>query len=176
MAGFSGSPARPYFFLEGHPYMGDGVRTAIWTFSIGGGNYFFHADYDQETVRTGIMGYDPYVPGGDKGMVKRDWLGHASRFFNEHVVDLDTMAPHNELSSSGTYCLADPGREYAVYSKIGSSSTITLDLTHAAGKTMNCRFHDPRTGLFGSTFTRTGGGIEMFTKPDSNDWTLHVVE
>jgi len=174
--GFSGSPIRPYFFLEGHPYMGDGVRTAIWTFSIGGGSYFFHGDYDQETVRTGIMGYDPYVPGGDKGMYKRDWLGHASRFFNEHVFDLDTMAPHNELSGSGSYCLADPGREYVVYSKIGSSSTFTLDLTHAAGKTMNCRFYDPRTGFFGSSFARAGGGIETFTKPDSNDWTLHVVE
>ena len=83
-------------------YQGSGVRSAIWTFSIGGGSYFFHADAGQETVRTGIMGYDPHVPGGDKGMDKRDWLGHASRFFNEHVSHLDSMVPHNDLSSTGT--------------------------------------------------------------------------
>jgi len=173
VSGFTGSPARPYFFLEGHPYMGDGVRTAIWTFSVGGGNYFFHGDYDQETVTTGIMGYDPYVPGGDKGMYKRDWLGDASRLFNEHIVDLDSMAPHNELCDSGAYCLADPGREYVVYSSSGSS--FNVDLSAGAGETFACRFYDPSNGNFQSTFQRTGGGVEAFTKPDSSDWALHMV-
>jgi len=55
--GFKADPARPYIYLEGEPYAGDAVRTAIWTFSTGGGHYFFHADAGQETVRTGIMGY-----------------------------------------------------------------------------------------------------------------------
>lgn len=76
VSGFKGSPTKPYLNLEGEPYTGDHIRTAIWTFSTGGGHYFFHADAGQETVRTGIMGYDPLVPNGDKGMDKRDWLGH----------------------------------------------------------------------------------------------------
>ncbi len=174
VSGFTATPTKPYFFLEGEPYMGDGVRTAVWTFTTGGGSYFFHADAGQETDQTGIMGYDPYVPGGDKGMYKRDWLGYASRLFNEHVYELDTMAPHNELSDSGTCCLADPGREYVVYSKTGSSTTFNVNLSAAAGQTFNCRFYNPRTGAFGSTFQRTGGGTESFTKPDSDDWALHV--
>jgi len=91
VSGFKGSPAKPYLNLEGEPYMGDNVRTAIWTFAAGGGHYFFHADAGQETARTGIMGYDPQVPNGNKGMYKRDWLGHASRFFNDHVEDLDSL-------------------------------------------------------------------------------------
>ena len=173
---FQAGPARPYLLLESGPYMGEDLRTSIWTFSIGGGHYFFHADEGQETVRTGIMGYDPYISGADKGMYKRDWLGHASRLFNDHVVDLDSMAPHNELSSSGTYCLADPGREYVVYSKIGSSTGFSLNLSHAAGKTLTCRFYNPRTGQLGSPIYRAGGATESFTKPDSNDWALHVVE
>ena len=177
VSGFNGSPNKPYLNLEGEPYMGDGVRTGIWTFSIGGGHYFFHADAGQETDQTGIMGYDPYVPGGDKGMYKRDWLGHASRFFNEHVADLDTLVAHNELSGSGTYCLAEPGREYVVYSKIGSSTTFNLNLSAAVGKTLNCRFYNPRDGQFESTFQRTGGSSsEPFTKPDTDDWVLHIVE
>jgi len=173
--GFMTTPVRPYFNLEGAPYMGDGVRTGIWTFSIGGGHYIFHADCDQETVRTGIMGYDPYVPGGDKGMYKRDWVGYASRFFNEYVSDLDSMTPWNSLVGSGSYCLAQPGTEYAVYSK-SSYSTITVNLSAAAGKTLDCRFYDPRDGLFNATFQRTGGSSsESFTKPSSDDWVLHII-
>ncbi len=178
VSGFSGYPARPYFNLEGAPYMGDEVRTAIWTFSIGGGSFIFHADERQETVRTGIMGYDPQVPDGDKGMYKRDWLGHAGTFFNQHVDDLDSLVPANGLSSSpGTYCLADNGAEYAVYSRIGSSAGFSLNLSAAAGKTLNCRFYNPRTGVFNVTFQRPGGdSAESFTKPDSDDWVLHIVE
>jgi hypothetical protein len=174
---FKRIPIRPYFFLEGEPYQGSGVRTAIWTFSMGGGNYFFHADAGQETVRTGIMGYDPYVPGGDKGMYKRNWLGHASRFFNEHVNFLDSMVPHNDLSSAGTYCLADPGREYVVYCTINSSLAFDLDLSTAEGKTVNCRFYDPRDGQFEQMFQRVdSSSSETFTKPTSDDWILHVFQ
>jgi len=175
--GFMTTPVRPYFNLEGAPYMGDTVRTGIWTFSIGGAHYIFHADCEQETARTGIMGYDPYVPSGDKGMYKRDWVGYASRFFNEYLtLDLDEFSPWNSLVGSGAYCLAEPGIEYAVYSKIGYSS-ITVNLSAASGKTMNCRFYDPRDGLFNSTFQRAGGSSsESFTKPSSDDWILHIVE
>jgi len=174
-SGFVTTPVRPYFNLEGGPYMGDEVREAIWTFSVGGGHYIFHGDEDQETDRTGIMGYDPYVPGGDKGMYKRDWVGYASRFFNEYVSDLDSMTPWNGLVSSGAYCLAQPGTEYAVYSKDGYS-TITVNLSAAAGKTLDCRFYDPRDGLFNATFQRTGGSSsESFTKPSSDDWILHIL-
>ncbi len=177
VSGFNGKPARPYINLEGEPYMHDAVRTSIWTFAAGGGHYLFHGDQGQETVTTGIMGYDPQVPGGNKGMYKRDWLGHASRFFNEHVAGLDALEPHNGLSSAGTYCLAHPGREYVVYSKIGSPTAFALDLTAAAGGAVNCRFYNPRDGHFEPTFQRTGGASsEGFTKPDSDDWILHVLQ
>ncbi|MHC4646839.1 MAG: putative collagen-binding domain-containing protein [Planctomycetota bacterium] len=176
VSAFNGSPVRPYFFLEGEPYQGSGVRTAIWTFSMGGANYFFHADAGQETVRTGIMGYDPYVPGGDKGMYKRDWLGHASRFFNEHADYLDSMVPHNDLTTAGTYCLAAPNREYVLYSTVGSPAAFSLDLSAAAGKTVNCRFYDPREGHFEPVFQRVASSSsETFTKPTLDDWILHVI-
>jgi len=45
-------------------------------------------------VYPGIMGYDPHVAGGDTGQVRREWLGHASRFFNEAVDDLIGLIPH----------------------------------------------------------------------------------
>ncbi len=173
VAGFNGSPGRPYFFLEGEPYQGDGVRTAIWTFSMGGGNYFFHGDAGQETDRTGIMGYDPNVPAGDKGMYKRDWLGHASRFFNEHVVELDTMSPHNELVIANAYCLAEPGREYAVYSPAGAPEAIQVNIA-GEGTRFRWRFYDPRTGSSGTDSFTYGGRTEYFPRPDGRDWVLYL--
>ncbi len=176
VAGFNGSPPRPYINLEGPPYMGDDVRTSIWTFSMGAGAFIFHADENQETVRTGIMGYDPHVPDGDKGMYKRDWLGHASRFFNDHIHDLDSMTPANALTSTGEYCLAHPGREYAVYSMTNSPAQFTLNLTAADGNTLTARFYDPKTGLFQTTFNVAGGSpAQTFTKPNQTDWVLHLL-
>jgi len=123
------------------------------------------------------MGYDPRVPNGNKGMYKRDWLGHVSRFFNDYVEDLDSLVPHNELTSSGTYCLANPGREYVTYSKIGSSATFYLNLDGTAGKTLHCRFYNPRSGQYEATFHRAGGSRSgSFTKPDANDWVLQIVQ
>lgn len=172
--GFGAQPARPYLLLEGEPYRGDGVRTSIWTFAMGGGHYTFHADTGQETPQTGIMGYDPHVPGGNKGTVNRDWLGHASRFFNEHLQNLDQMAPHNELADADTCCLACPGVEYAVYSKRGAPECFHLDLHHATDQDFSARFYDPVTGKVTQAFTVRGGSAETFTKPDSRDWALHL--
>ncbi len=174
LRGFQGRPARPYLLLEGPPYRGDELRTSLWTFSMGGGHYTFHGDEEQETPRTGIMGYDPKVSGGDKGMLKRDWLGHAARFFNRSVAGLDTLAPHNELCSPGAYCLADPGREYVVYLKANSAASFNLDLSAGHGP-FDGRFYNPRQGQFEATFRREGGGPQSFSKPDAQDWVLHVV-
>ncbi|MFQ5808665.1 MAG: putative collagen-binding domain-containing protein [Armatimonadota bacterium] len=171
--GFAGRPARPYLHLEGGPYQGHGMRTAMWTFLIGGGHYFLHNDAGQETVTTGIMGYDPHVAGGDKAMLRRDWLGHAARFFNEGITRLDQMAPQNELVVSGAaYCLACPEREYAVYSTSGRE--LVLDLSGAPNTSFACRFYDPRSGRYGTAFPCTGGAQRAFEKPDEGDWALLV--
>jgi len=170
---FHKTPIRPYIHLEGGPYKGEGVRTALWTFAIGGGHYFYHDDSGQETVTTGIMCYDPNVKGceREKHAERLRWLGYASRFFNEEIKDLEGMEPHNELVGSGNaYCLANPGKEYAVYSISGTS--FTLDLSHINGRTFVGRFYDPRTGRYLEEFTCSGGKSVSFEKPDARDWAL----
>jgi len=183
-AQFGKTPIRPFFGFEeggasGFNYTSD-LLEMVWRYSMAGGHYFHHNDERQETVTTGIMVYDPKTkPSGNKDKVleRLTWLGNASRFFNEHIDELDSMTPHNDLSSSGTYCLANPGREYVVYSKIGSAANFTVNLSAAADKTLNCRFYNPQNGVFKSTFQRAGGSSsESFTKPDSNDWVLHILE
>ncbi len=175
VSGFTATPARPYLLLEGHPYIGDAVRTSIWTFAIGGGHFHFHNDYAQETETTGIMCYDPNARNGNRAadLTRRGWLGHASRLFNDIVLNLDAMAPHNDLASGSTYVLANPGSEYVVYSMIGSAATFTLDLGAVDGP-VYCRFYNPRTGTLGTVFSRAGGSTQSFTKADSSDWVLHL--
>jgi len=173
VAGVMASPARPYLFLEGPPYMGDEVRTSLWTTLIGGGHFLFHDDSGQETPQTGIMGYDAHVRGGDKGMVRRDWLGHASRFMNECVDHLDEMRPSNALCPDGGYCLAAPGREMVIYAPMGNEGRIAVDLSGLQGE-CTVRLYDPRSGRFANERRIAGGAVEVFPLPDRRDWVVHV--
>jgi len=175
---FETSPARPLLLLEGPPYvLGDPkVRHSMWTFAIGGGHFLFQDDCDQGTDQTGIMGYDPKVPGGRIPYMTYDWLGHLGSFFNERIANLDAMQPHNELVSgdSAAYCVANPGSEYAVYLKQGGA--IRLDLAAAATKTLDVEWYDPRTGKSRSADSVGGGQWVSFTPPErpDDDWVLHL--
>lgn len=169
---FYREPVRPFMILEGEPYQGEAVRISLWSTLMGGAGFVFHNDERQETIHTGIMGYDPNVPGGDTGAERRAWLGHASRFFNGHLSDLDRMRPHNALAGEGSFCLADPGQTYAVYAVPGDAP-ITLDL-RAATASFTARFYNPRTGAWAETTTRAGGEIARFDRPSGEDWALLV--
>jgi hypothetical protein len=177
VAAFIKTPVRPNIALEAPPYQGDVVRLSIWSRLMGGLHFLFHNDSAQEDVKTGIMVYDPNVQGGykEKVLERLDWLGHASRFFNNTISDLDSMVPHNELISSAedTYCLANPGFEYAVYSWIGKS--FGLDLSAAAGKAMVVRFYNPRNGQWTEPARVKADGIEEFEKPDDKDWVFYAI-
>ena len=177
---FARKPHRPNISMEylvGQGlYRGDGMRRGLWCRVIGGHHFLFHNDEDQENVKTGIMVFDPHVRGGkkDKVLQRLDWLGHASRFFNETIQNLDAMAPHNELigSAKATYCLANPGVEYAVYSLSGKS--FALDLSAVAEKTVSTRFYDPRNGQWTDEVQVAGGNKNVFQKPNGEDWVLYA--
>ncbi|MGI6459544.1 MAG: putative collagen-binding domain-containing protein [Candidatus Hydrogenedentales bacterium] len=172
---FFREPVRPNIALEAPPYQGDVVRRSIWSRVIAGHHYLFHNDAEQETPQTGIMVYDPNVDGGNLEKVheRLDWLGHASRFFNRELANLDAMAPHNELvqGAEPVYCFAEPGREYAVFSWQGER--FELDLSAAAGKAVTARFYSPRDGSWRAA-TEEAAGTVTYHKPDPQDWVLHV--
>lgn len=181
-AQFHEMPVRPYFGLEegggSHNYT-TAVLEMVWRYSLGGGNFIHHDDERQETVTTGVMVYDPNsIPPGEKDKVRERlrWLGNASRFFNEHIADLDGMAPHDELAGPDTYCMANPGKEYVVYVGADSPERITVDLSADAGKDITYRFYNPRRGRFHGEHHRTGGrGDAPFDRPDEKEWVLHIV-
>lgn len=170
---FFREPHKPFLILEGGPYQGEVVRISLWSALIGGAGYVFHNDERQETVHTGIMQYDPNVPRTDSGEERLAWMGHASRFVNGAIRNLDAMKPMNELAGPGVFCLADPGREYAVYAMPRSGPVIPLDMTAGRG-TFECRFYNPRSGEWGPTMMREGGSRHEFAKPDEEDWALLV--
>ena len=145
----------------------------MWTCAIGGGHYVFHDDADQGTPTTGIMGYDRQVVGGVKPFETYDWLGHLSRFFNEMVPELDTLAPRNELVVSGTaYCLAQPGRVYVCYLPEGGA----IGLKVAGNGPVTVRWYDPRTGAVQEVDNppAIAEGQLRLKAPSEADWVVLV--
>jgi PKD repeat protein len=169
---FAGSPVKPFFFSEPVPeYQGDSslhdaIMRLMWGTALAGAGFVVQNDAS--------FGFDPNASmaaeAADRDIVL-DREGHCARFFGASGVEFWTMVPNGSLSSTGV-CLAEPGREYIVYSQSGSAFTLNMS---AGTGTFNCRFYNPRSGQFGTSFQRSGGATESFTKPDSGDWVLHVV-
>jgi hypothetical protein len=177
-AGFSQDPPRPFVLLEGPPYKGEEVRKAMWSLLVGGGHYILHLDERQETVHTGIMGYDPQVPLGDTGAERRAWLGHASRFFNLELRSLDAMRPRNDLVNDRMQCLAAAGSEYAVYTGFAAPGTavrLRLD-TPGSVRIQTCRWYDPAAGTWTSAEIALTDDLVVATPPagGNRDWVLHL--
>jgi len=171
---FYGTPTKPVYFGEpvpewqGESTLIDAMMRLMWGTAVAGCGYVVQNDAS--------FGFDPYANMADEAYdcgIMLDREGHCADFFN-YEVDLSGMGPNGSLSSSNV-CLASSGSEYVVYSQSGSS--FTVNLSAASGKTMDCRFYNPRTGSFNSTFQRSGGSSsESFTKPSSSDWVLHILE
>ena len=77
------------------------------------------------------------------------------------------------MASTGL-CLAKAGVEYLVYSARGSSFTVNLS---ASTNVYTVRWYNPRTGQTSTNANVSGRGVDqLFKKPDSNDWVLHLNE
>ncbi len=84
------------------------------------------------------------------------------------------MEPNNALVKSGkAFCLAKPGRVYALYLPTGGSVTVTL----APNTTYEYAWWNPANGKEGSFEQkgRVAGGMQQFTAPGSGDWALRIV-
>jgi hypothetical protein len=106
-----------------------------------------------------------------------DMTRYALEFFHDRL-PFYQMAHHDELTSApDAYCLADPGRIYALY--LPSGGTTDLDLGAATG-TFHIRWFNPRQGgplLTGALATVTGPGkVNIGEAPlDSDkDWAALV--
>ncbi|HSK76605.1 MAG TPA: DUF5060 domain-containing protein [Thermoanaerobaculia bacterium] len=87
-------------------------------------------------------------------------------------IDFEKMDPANALALSGNaYVLAEKGAAYVFY--LYNGGTLRADLRNVSG-TFEARWYDPRTGVFSSAGSATGGVEKSFTAPAGGDWVLHL--
>ncbi|HKV06918.1 MAG TPA: DUF5060 domain-containing protein [Thermoanaerobaculia bacterium] len=87
-------------------------------------------------------------------------------------IDFEKMDPADALAlSANAYVLAEPGAAYVFY--LYNGGTLRADLRNVSG-TFEARWYDPRTGVFSSAGSATGGAEKSFTAPAGGDWVLHL--
>ena len=154
------------------PTIGDEVTpgvllAAVWERTLSGSGWV--AQDDTSFGWASKCGMAKYAEHRDAAY---DLIGHAASFFNGCGVRFWEMAPHGELSSTGL-CLAQPGVEYIVYARTGS--TPTVDLSATKGKTLKVRWYDPSQGQFRPAERIDGGNSsQQFIPPFQGDGVLHL--
>ena len=122
-----------------------------------------------ETANRGV-GFQPDAGGGwvsgrgDDSMTMLRGYNHMVTFFSNF--DWWRGIPTNALVSGGAFCLAEPGRVYAVYST-SSASILSLKLTE--GRYRVRRF-DPRSGEWTSLPSAGGPVWSASTPAGGSDW------
>jgi hypothetical protein len=123
-----------------------------------------------ETARRGT-GYWPDTGGGwvngrgDDSMVMLRGYAHIVEFFTGF--EWWKTDPHDELVNKGAYCLAEPGRSYAVYLPRGGKATVRLkDGRYRAN------WFNPRSGETKTLPPAEGPTWTSPESPDSGDWAL----
>jgi hypothetical protein len=123
-----------------------------------------------ETARRGT-GYWPDTGGGwvngrgDGSMVMLQSYARIVDFFAGF--EWWKTDPHDELVSDGGYCLAEPGKVYAIYLPLGGKTTVKLE----TGK-YRASWFNPRTGESKVLPAADGPKWTSPDAPDNGDWAL----
>jgi hypothetical protein len=143
----------------------EGMRRTAWEICMAG-----CYQTTGETAKRGT-GYWPDTGGG--------WVngrGDASMVMLKGYVHLVTFLtgfawwktdPHDALVNNGAYCLAEPGRLYAVYLPRGGTVTVKLE----AGR-YGATWFNPRSGETKAAAGAEGPNWTSPQSPDSGDWAL----
>jgi hypothetical protein len=143
----------------------DGDRRAAWEIAMAG-----CYQTTGETAKRGT-GVPPDAGGGwvngrgDDAMVLLKLQAHMVEFFTSF--EWWKAEPHDELVDSGAFCLAEPGRLYAVYLPHGGAVTVTLE----AGR-YEVSWFNARTGVFSDTPAAEGPKWTSPAAADDGDWAL----
>lgn len=176
------SPNSPNGSLE-YPAIADGTKVVVsdtdhlvgiggnrvwaWKAFTRGENLLFMDRYD-DGFPLEDDGYDLNNPNDSSLRLNLGFIrSYADR------VDLLSMEPHGELSSSG-YALANLApeeTEFLVYLPL--EKTVTVDLTSASGA-LKIEWFDPSTGSLHDGGITTGGTTRSFSSPFSEDSVLYI--
>jgi len=123
-----------------------------------------------ETARRGT-GYWPDTGGGwvngrgDPSMTMLDGYARVLDFMTSF--DWWKADPHDELVDHGAFCLAEPGKVYAVYLPRGGGVTIRVEAAR-----YDAKWFDPRTGKWTPLPAAVAPTWTSPRAPDENDWAL----
>jgi hypothetical protein len=143
----------------------EGLRRTAWEIYMAG-----CYQTTGETARRGT-GYWPDTGGGwvngrgDGSMVLLHGYARIVDFFTSF--EWWRTAPHDELVDGGAFCLAEPGRVYAVYLPRGGQVTVRL----APGK-YRAHWFNPRSGETRPLPPAEGAAWASGMSPDGGDWGL----
>ena len=143
----------------------DTLRRTAWDISMAGGY-----QTAGETARRGTniwpdMGGGWMNGRGDDTMTMFLGYGHMVDFFTSF--DWWKANPHDELVNNGNYCLANPGKTYAIYLPRGGNVTIQLQ----PGQ-YRAYWFSAMTGEKIKLPTVAGPSWTSPNAPDRNDWAL----
>ena len=102
---------------------------------------------------------------GDDSMVMLQGYAHLVDFFMGF--EWWKADPHDELVNKGAYCLAEPGRSYAVYLPHGGKATVRLE----EGR-YRANWFNPRNGESKALPAAAGPAWTSPESPDRGDWAL----
>ena len=182
---FERLPSKPYFLTESVPeHQGDLTRRNAQYRSLGALNDAYMRVIWGSLLAgaAGIViqndssfGFDPRAAIANQSShrdMMLDLQGHAARFIRDAGINLQSMRPQGELSSTGVV-LADSQKEYVVYAQEGDA--LNVDFAGAAGEYAG-RFFNPRSGEFRPSFSIAAQPrLESIRKPDRGDWVLHLL-
>lgn len=143
----------------------DVLRRTAWDIAMAGGY-----QTSGETVRRGTNIWPDSGGGwlngrGDDTMTMFLGYGHMVDFFTSF--EWWKTNPHDELVNNGDYCLAEPGKLYAVYLPHGGDVTVHLDPGH-----YRVQWFSAMTGERIDLPAAGGGDWKSPAAPDRNDWAL----
>jgi len=143
----------------------DTLRRMAWEIAMAGGY-----QTTGETARRGTNVWPDTGGGwmngrGDDSMTMLQGYGHIIDFFTSF--EWWKAEPHDELVNAGDFCLAEPGRSYAIYLPRGGKATVTLQ----AGM-YNATWFDPSTGERIALAQAKGPKWISPAAPNNKDWSL----
>jgi len=145
----------------------DALRRTAWDIVMAGG---------YQTHRRDCAARYKYLAGHRRWLDERPCRrhhDHASRY--GHMVDFFTSfewwktEPHDELVNNGNYCLAEPGKIYAIYLPRGGKATVQLQKGPYSGA-----WFDPSTGEKIPIPLAEGPVWTSALAPSNNDWSLFL--
>ncbi|MGQ9629445.1 MAG: apiosidase-like domain-containing protein [bacterium] len=147
----------------------DEIRRASWSIAMAGG--YFVTGFGS-TYLGGERHPGPFDVDYPQNRPWEEQVQNIKRFFESmEWWKLEPADDSVECRADAVYCLAEPGRQYAVYVE-GASEPVTLNLKGGNPSIYSFRMFDPRTGEWRELQEIEGQSSVELVPADESDWAF----